>query len=146
MSRALINNMSVEDFLNDMFDKEQRGEDIRELRELWYDHTTEWKYSDYDIIESVAKYVDKGGESYRGEFYKEIHDLIYCGWNVEDMVDSINYFYKEWKNSKEFSMIPYINYKIVMRIVYDIINESGDDEMFREFCSISIAKESESGK
>lgn len=117
----LINNMSVEDFLENMFNKEVDNESIYEEQEQWYSHTTEWKYSDNDIINSVAKYVYKREPNYRGEFYKEIHDLIYYSYNDKEARDLVVEYFNKW--DKSTNNIDYINYVVVKKIVFDIIKE-----------------------
>lgn len=124
MSKATIRGLSVDKFLDNMHKKELSGANISEDVELWYDHTTEWKYSDYDIIDSVAKYITP---DYKGEFYNEVYNLISTGWNIEDTAEALMHYYGTPIES------------VIKRIVKDIIDSRGDEEI-RAFQSIAIFK------
>jgi hypothetical protein len=124
VSKATIRGLSVDKFLDNMYKKELSGANISEDVELWYDHTTEWKYSDYDIINSVAKYITP---DYKGEFYNEVYNLIDTGWSVEEMVEGVMHYNGTLIES------------VIKRIVKDIIDSRGDEEI-RAFQSIAVFK------
>lgn len=115
-----MKNIKMEDLLASMVYIDKGGDKrlLEKYKHGWFDYCIDNKLSEIEIIEMLVSAIFITGEykDYRGELYREIKEIIKCGYTKEDMLDLIVRL--RYTIHKEY----------IIEVIKDILKESDINE------------------